>query len=108
MMPGVTYLPAPSMTTAPAGAFTVAPTATTLPSWSRIAPFVMVGPAAVMMVTFRITVGRDAKGVYVLGNGSAFGRLSAPRPGCDAGGAAGVAVCADSVEPAVRASANSA
>jgi hypothetical protein len=34
-----------------------------------------------MMVAFRISVGREAKGAYVLGNGSAFGREIAPAPG---------------------------
>jgi hypothetical protein len=33
-----------------------------------------------MIVTFRITVGDDGKGVYVLGNGSASGTDSAPSP----------------------------
>src|SRR5688572_11945507 len=81
MMPGVTYLPAPLMTIASAGALTLAPTATIFPPCMRIAPFGIVGPAAVSIVTFRMTVGRDAYGTYVLGNGSAFGTLSAPAPG---------------------------
>jgi hypothetical protein len=38
------------------------------------------GPAAVRMVTLRITVARIAKGRYVLGNGSALGAESAPAP----------------------------
>ena len=38
MMPGVTYLPVPSMTSASAGALTVAPTAAIFPFCSRIAP----------------------------------------------------------------------
>src|SRR5215213_6634061 len=81
MMPGVTYLPAASMTTASAGAFTVAPTAEILPPCIRIAPFRIVGPAAVMMLTLRITVGRDGYATYVDGNGSALGALTAPAPG---------------------------
>src|ERR1035437_1481898 len=90
MMPGVTYFPVPSMTTAPAGAATVAPTETTLPSCMRIAPFRVRGPAAVKMFTLRITVGGDEYGLYVLGKGSAFGTLSAPGPGpvCAATGSA--------------------
>jgi hypothetical protein len=32
------------------------------------------------MVTLRITVGREGKAVYVLGNGSASGEESAPKP----------------------------
>ena len=89
-MPGVTYFPVPSMTTASAGAFTVAPTETTFPSCMRIVPFRMSGPAAVKMFTLRITVGRDGYGVYVLGNGLAFGAESAPAPGpvCAAAGSA--------------------
>src|SRR5882762_1994431 len=39
MMPGVTYLPVPSITKASAGAFTDAPTATILPSRSNTEPF---------------------------------------------------------------------
>ena len=50
----------------------------------------MVGPAAVRIVAFRITVVRDAKGAYVLGKGSAFGVESAPLPGARVG-AVGVA-----------------
>jgi hypothetical protein len=60
--PGVTYLPAPSSTTASAGASTDWPTAAIFPSRRRIAPSRIVGPAAVRMVTLRITVGRDANG----------------------------------------------
>src|SRR3954467_7414589 len=62
MMPGVMYLPAPSTTRASAGAFTVAPTAATFPFCRRMAPFRIVGPAAVRMVTFRITVVLDGNG----------------------------------------------
>src|SRR4051812_1341898 len=81
MMPGVTYFPLPSITTASVGTVRLVPTETILPPCSRIAPFRMVGPAAVMTLTFRISVGRDANGTYVLGNGSALGTLSAPAPG---------------------------
>src|SRR2546423_6465329 len=80
MIPGVTYLPAPSITSASAGASTVAPTPAIFPFCMRIAPFLISGPAAVRMLTFRITVGREAKGAYVLGNGSAFGVDIDPRP----------------------------
>src|SRR6476620_5471444 len=80
MMPGVTYFPAPSITSASAGALTVAPTAATLPFCRRIAPFRISGPAAVKMLTLRITVVRDGKGTYVLGNGSALGVEVPPRP----------------------------
>jgi hypothetical protein len=34
-----------------------------------------------MIVAFRMSVGRDANGVYVLGNGSALGSEIAPAPG---------------------------
>src|SRR5688572_3488696 len=74
--PGVTYLPVPSMTTASAGAFTVAPISTILPSRRRIDPLRIAGPAAVIMVALRMTVGRDGYGTYVLGNGLAFGEDS--------------------------------
>jgi hypothetical protein len=39
-----------------------------------------VGPAAVRIVTFRITVGVDGNGRYVLGKGSALGVELAPCP----------------------------
>src|SRR5690349_12027112 len=81
MMPGVTYLPVPSMTTASAGAFTLGPTWAILPFVRSTAPFRMVGPAAVRIVTFRMTVGREANGRYVLGKGSALGVEVAPGPG---------------------------
>src|SRR5687767_537387 len=79
-MPGVMYFPAPSITTASAGASTVAPTAAIFPFCMRIAPFLISGPAAVRMLTLRISVVRDGNGAYVLGNGSAFGADIAPRP----------------------------
>jgi len=53
----------------------------TFPSRSRTLPFGIVGPAAVITVAFRMSVGREAKGAYVLGNGSAFGVEIAPAPG---------------------------
>src|SRR5687767_4189208 len=80
MRPGVTNFPEPSITMASAGASTVAPTPAIFPSRKRIAPFTTRGPTAVNIVTFRITVGRDGSGVYVLGNGSASGDESAPDP----------------------------
>src|SRR5688500_3679907 len=66
------------MTTASAGASTVAPTAAIFPSRSSTDPLRIVGPAAVSMVAFLMTVVRDGNGLYVLGNGSAFGADSAP------------------------------
>src|ERR1051326_1860121 len=62
MIPGVTYLPLPSMTTASDGALTDVPTAVILPFERMTEPFRIVGPAAVRIVTFRMTVGRDANG----------------------------------------------
>ncbi len=56
MMPGVTYLPVPSITTASAGASIDVPTETIFPSRSRIDAFCIVGPAAVMIVALRISV----------------------------------------------------
>jgi hypothetical protein len=45
-----------------------------------MAPFLIIGPAAVRMLTLRMTVVREGKGAYVLGNGSAFGVDADPRP----------------------------
>lgn len=81
MIPGVTYLPVPSITTASDGAVTEVPTATILPSRSRIDAFCIIGPAAVIIVALRMSVVREGNGVYVLGNGLAFGSESAPVPG---------------------------
>ena len=55
MTPGVSTLPRASMTVASEGASTDAPTAAIFPSRTSTAPLGMVGPAAVMMVTFRMT-----------------------------------------------------
>ena len=81
MMPGVMYLPVPSTTTASDGAVRFAPTAAIFPSRSSTDAFEIVGPAAVITVAFRISVVRDGNGRYVLGNGSAFGAETPPRPG---------------------------
>src|SRR5579863_826637 len=81
MIPGVTYRPCPSITTASGGASTDAPTAMIFPSRSRIDASCITGPAAVRIVAPRITVVRDANGVYVLGNGFAFGTDSMPGSG---------------------------
>ncbi len=45
MMPGVTYLPAASITVAPAGIATVAPISATLPFSSRTMPGANLRPA---------------------------------------------------------------
>src|SRR5213593_5074779 len=55
--PGVTYLPVPSTTAAPAGASTLAPTATMRPSLNRTDPLRISWPAAVMSVALRISTG---------------------------------------------------
>src|SRR5688572_15869829 len=83
MSPGVTNLPAPSMITASVGAARLAPTPAILPSRRSTAPFWIVGPAAVITVTFRISVVRDGNGRYVLGKGSALGDDTAPAPGAE-------------------------
>jgi hypothetical protein len=62
MIPGVTYFPAPSIANASAGASTVAPTAAIFPFCRRIAPFLIIGPAAVKMLTLRMTVVREENG----------------------------------------------
>src|SRR6185312_6050566 len=93
MMPGVTNLPAPSITTgAPppsaclmAGSSALLPTAAILLSRMSSAPFTMRGPTAVKMVTFSMSVGLDGNGSYVLGNGSALGTERAPGPAVDGG-----------------------
>src|ERR1700688_2182977 len=86
MIPGVTYLPVPSMTSAPsAGGATFAPTATILPLRKRIEPLRITGPAAVSRVTLRISVARLGNAVYVDGYGSASGRETAPGPGVGPG-----------------------
>src|SRR6185503_228791 len=50
IIPGVTYFPVPSITNASAGAFTVVPTATILPSRKSTEPFAIEGPPAVIIV----------------------------------------------------------
>ena len=60
MIPGVTNLPPASMTVVPAGTSTAAPTATILPSRTRIVPFGITGPAAVSSVALRIANGGAA------------------------------------------------
>src|ERR1051325_2475516 len=85
MIPGVTYFPVPSITKASAGAVTAVPTATIFPSRSNTEPFASVGPTAVMIVALRINVVRRGKGLYVLGNGLAFGIEAPPAPGDGAG-----------------------
>src|SRR2546423_679894 len=85
IIPGVTYLPVPSITTASAGAVTDAPTAAIFPSRRSTEPFAIEGPAAVMIVALRIRVVRPGNGLYVLGNGFAFGDDVPPGPGDGAG-----------------------
>jgi hypothetical protein len=68
------------MTSASAGALTAVPTAAIFPSRRSTLPFRIVGPAAVMIVTSRISVARVGGAVYVLGNGSALGADTAPAP----------------------------
>src|SRR5688500_5555870 len=62
MRPGVTNFPVPSMTTASAGASTVAPTAAIFPSRSSTEPLLIDGPAAVRIVAFRMTVTGEGNG----------------------------------------------
>ncbi len=62
MIPGVTHLPVPSTTTAPAGASTLAPTAATLPSRRRTEPRAMRSPAAVRMVALVMSTGWEGSG----------------------------------------------
>ena len=83
MMPGVTHRPLASTTTASAGAGTVWPTATILPSLSRTDPRSMIGPAAVRIVALRMSVGRDGSRAYV--DGYASWTIAPCAPGADAG-----------------------
>ena len=92
MIPGVTYLPVPSMTTASAGAVIDAPTATIFPFRSSTEPFGIDCPAAVMIVALRIKVVRLGNGLYVLGKGFAFGDDVPPGPGGVDGALSGRAV----------------
>src|ERR1700716_886229 len=90
MIPGVTYLPRPSIVrTASAGAAMFAPTATILPLRIRIDPLRIAGPAAVKIVAFRISVACDGNRTYVDGYGSANGSETAPGPGVGPGAADG-------------------
>src|SRR6187397_559056 len=69
------------MTISSAGASTCVPTAAILPSWTSTAPPRIAGPAAVITVTLRMTIGFDAGAWYVEGKGSSFGDDRPPRPG---------------------------
>ena len=92
------------MTTASAGASTVVPTATILPSRRSIAPLRIVGPGRGHDGDVADDRRRATRsGRYVLGKGSAFGVETAPSIGpvltlsvvrAGAGGVAGVASCA--------------
>jgi hypothetical protein len=57
MTPGVSTFPRASIAVASAGASTDVPSAAILPSRTSTDPFAIAGPAAVMMVTLRITYG---------------------------------------------------
>src|SRR5262245_42570241 len=67
IIPGVTNLPVPSTTVASAGAVTAAPTAIMRPSRSRMDPFEITCPVAVMIVALRINTGALACRWYVVG-----------------------------------------
>ncbi len=62
MIPGVTHLPAPSTTAAPAGASTVWPTAAILPPCISTEPRSMRSPAAVSTVALVIRTGWEGRG----------------------------------------------
>src|SRR5687768_13853739 len=70
MTPGVTHLPAASITTASAGAGMLAPTAAILPSRNNTEPRSIIGPVAVSTLALVMSVGRDGSAWYVDGNGS--------------------------------------
>ena len=61
MRPGVTYFPAPSMTTALAGASTVAPMAAILPSRISTAPFVLIIGAYILLTTLDMPALKNLK-----------------------------------------------
>ena len=56
MMPGITNIPSASITSAPAGTSTLAPTSAIFPSRIRIAPGDRIPPVTVSTVAPRITV----------------------------------------------------
>jgi hypothetical protein len=62
-IPGITYLPLPSMTRAPAGTATLAPTAAIFPSRITTVPREIVPFEAVMIVALVIATRRPAGGV---------------------------------------------
>ena len=66
MIPGVTKRPVPSITCAPAGTATLAPTAAILPSRITIVPFSIVPLAAVMMVALVMATSRAAGGIGIV------------------------------------------
>src|SRR5579872_4876368 len=88
MIPGVTNLPVPSITTGDsppsacliAGSSVLLPTAAILLSFMRSAPFTMRGPTAANMVTFSMSVGWEGGGVSGLVYGAALGTERAPGP----------------------------
>jgi hypothetical protein len=100
MMPGITYRPVPSMTCAPAGTDTLAPTAAIFPFRIRTVPFSMVPRLAVMIVAFVMATSVPAAGTGTCraGPAAASRALSAAPP---AGRAPG---CWAASDPASRAS----
>ena len=56
MMPGITNIPSASMTSAPSGTATLAPTSAIFPSWISTAPGDRIPSVTVSTVAPRITV----------------------------------------------------
>ena len=78
MIPGVTTRPCASMTVAPAGGATVAPTAVIRRSAITTVPFGISGAPGERMSALMIAVGAEGRGLYVDGNGSGLARGSRP------------------------------
>ncbi|MBK6315446.1 MAG: hypothetical protein IPF53_14415 [Blastocatellia bacterium] len=70
--PGYTDKPVPSIRFAPAGAATVAPTATILPSAIATEPFSMVAPETVTILAFSMTYDSPAAGSAAASAGTAY------------------------------------
>ena len=81
MMPGVIQRPAASITSAPAGTATFAPTAAIRPSRITIVPRGIVPLLAVMMVALVIAISRDGAGTGMVSAGAGTGLCPAAAGG---------------------------
>jgi hypothetical protein len=86
MMPGMTYLPVPSMTWAPAGTARSFPTAAIFPFRIRMVPLSIVPWLAVMMVALVTATSVPAGGMVTLSTGLAGRPALSCRPAAGAPG----------------------